>query len=336
MSIQSAKAGFTDARDQIQELPKEMRARLPSRYQRVLSARVSPFSGGELHEVVRRLAESFNANYKLKFPPLNEPLLLLRYARELALPIEVYAFVQGMVEFLNVDFTFPLEQRRVKLLDHPDVFLVACTVLTTKLLCPFDGGERFAEGAAPPLAGMDWGAWRQNFIESEVKTLSRRDLEKLGSEEAWTLDSTKTDEYLDWYQQAKVDEHRPNGAYFASAGVPVVDTTPLFFLFVFLHIPLLSNPKLTGVSSMKALARFAALFPLDERDRKSPVTELSESAIDGRLARIQGGLKNLSTGETGTRRPGEAHHAYRTVEDLTENSRPFYTKAGTHAIRVTT
>ncbi|KLU81425.1 hypothetical protein MAPG_00514 [Magnaporthiopsis poae ATCC 64411] len=216
--------------DAIQEMPKEMRARLPSRYQRVLSARVSPFSGGELHEAVRQLAESFNANYKLKFPPLNEPLLLLRYARELALPIEVYAFVQGMIEFLNVDFTFPLEQRRVKLLDHPDVFLVACTVLATKLLCPFDGGERFAESAAPPLTGIDWDAWRQNFVESEAKTLSRRDLEKLGSEEAWTLDGTKTDEYLDWYQQAKVDERRPNGAYFASTDAHVVDTTTLFSL----------------------------------------------------------------------------------------------------------
>ncbi|KAL8346841.1 hypothetical protein RB601_003485 [Gaeumannomyces tritici] len=273
--------------DAIQELPKGVSSRLPSRYQRMLSARASPFSGGELHEAVIRLARSFNANYKLKFPPLNEPLLLMRYTRELALPIEVYAFVQGMVEFLNVDFTFPLEQRRVKLLDHPDVFLVACTVLATKLLCPFDNDERFAEGAAPPLASMNWDTWNRSFskLEAEI-TLSRRDLEKLGSEEAWTLNSTKTDDYLDWYQQAKIDEQRPN-----------------------------------------VLARFAALFPLEKRDRKEPAAEPSEAAIDERLTRLQGSISSISIGATGTRRPGEAHHVYRTVEDLTENSKLFYTKA---------
>jgi hypothetical protein len=162
---------------------------------------------------VLRLAGSFNANFKLKFPPLNQPLLLLRYIRELALPIEIYAFVQGMVEFLNVDFTFPLEHRKVQMLDHPDVFLVACTVLATKLLCPFDSVERLVEAGTPPLMRIDWQVWKANFEGPAADTLSRRDLDKLGSDGAWTISQAKLDDYMDWYQQVKIDEQRPKGVY---------------------------------------------------------------------------------------------------------------------------
>lgn len=63
-----------------------MRARLPGQYQKALTARSAPFSGGELHETVLGLVLSFHKFYRMTFPPLNRQLLTLKYIKELALP----------------------------------------------------------------------------------------------------------------------------------------------------------------------------------------------------------------------------------------------------------
>jgi RNA polymerase I-specific transcription initiation factor RRN7 len=63
-----------------------MSDRLPPQYQRALRGRYSLLDGGELHTAVTDLVEGYGKNYNMVFPPLNTPLLLLRYLRELALP----------------------------------------------------------------------------------------------------------------------------------------------------------------------------------------------------------------------------------------------------------
>lgn len=67
-------------------LPAEMTARLPGSYHRALKVKNTSFRGGELHQAVLELVLDYHLNYEMVFPPLNTPLLLLHYLRELALP----------------------------------------------------------------------------------------------------------------------------------------------------------------------------------------------------------------------------------------------------------
>lgn len=73
---------------QITEIPFKMRDRLPPQYQKILRGRLSSLTGGELHTTVTDLVMGYRKNYDMMFPPLNTPLLLSRYLRELALPCE--------------------------------------------------------------------------------------------------------------------------------------------------------------------------------------------------------------------------------------------------------
>jgi RNA polymerase I-specific transcription initiation factor RRN7 len=70
----------------LDEVPGEMTLRLPGSYHRALLVKHTSFQGGELHQAVLELILEYHLNYDMVFPPLNTPLLLLHYLRELALP----------------------------------------------------------------------------------------------------------------------------------------------------------------------------------------------------------------------------------------------------------
>lgn len=67
-------------------LPPEMTARLPGSYHTALKVKNTSFRGGELHQAILELVLDYHLNYEIVFPPLNTPLLLLHWLRELALP----------------------------------------------------------------------------------------------------------------------------------------------------------------------------------------------------------------------------------------------------------
>lgn len=69
-------------------LPKEMTDRLPGSYHRALIVKHASLQGGELHQAVLELVLEYHLNYDMVFPPLNTPLQLFHYLRELALPGE--------------------------------------------------------------------------------------------------------------------------------------------------------------------------------------------------------------------------------------------------------
>jgi RNA polymerase I-specific transcription initiation factor RRN7 len=63
-----------------------MRDRLPATYVGLMSTHTLRLTGNSLHDAAMSVAKSYYRNYKLTFPPLNKPLLLLRYLREMAVP----------------------------------------------------------------------------------------------------------------------------------------------------------------------------------------------------------------------------------------------------------
>lgn len=186
-------------------LPAQMTARLPGAYHRALKVKNTTFRGGELHEAALELVLDYHLNYEMAFPPLNTPLLLLQYLRELALPTEVYVHVRAMLRLLGLQCTFDMDRKRFKRLDHPDILLISCVVFATKLLYPFDGIERPPVSYRDPSSlQLDWEQWRELMRDPESEGLERRVMHQLQPDDAWTMNDKKIDDYLDWYEETQV------------------------------------------------------------------------------------------------------------------------------------
>lgn len=114
-----------------------------------------------------------------------------------------------MARLVELEFCFNMQKKRFKLLDHPDILLVACVVFSTKLLYPFDGEERVPVSYRDPSSlQMDWGKWRELMREVAFEGLERRDINNLKAEDAWLLTDRKIDDYLDWYEETQIKQGR--------------------------------------------------------------------------------------------------------------------------------
>lgn len=104
-------------------------------------------------------------------------------------------------------FSFPLEKKKLRLLDHPDVALVACIMLATQILYPFDGEERYPfTDATPSAVKVDWEYWRRAFAEGPADKLARHEVDSITAEEAWVISEQKVDDYLEWYQHIRAKD----------------------------------------------------------------------------------------------------------------------------------
>lgn len=192
-------------RGAIDEIPHNMRDRLPASYQKVLQGRHTHFKGGELHRAVMDLARGYSKNYDMIFPPLNASPMLLRYLRELALPLEVFLYAKELVTLLRLDFSISTRARIT--LDNPETLLVATIVFITKLLYPMDGIERSPTGDDDPSClRINWLKWQDIFEHEDQKAgvRGKRDFDKLTSIDVSELTEQEMDEYLDWYQRTKL------------------------------------------------------------------------------------------------------------------------------------
>lgn len=100
--------------------------------------------------------------------------------------------------------------------DHPDIYLVACVVLVTKLLCPFDNDTEIAGGEPDAIVlRMDWEKWLSCHTADKPTIVERHEMDKLDSRETWLMSEGRIDEFLDWYQETRLDE-RPGESHIYS------------------------------------------------------------------------------------------------------------------------
>lgn len=72
---------------QFQQLPTEMRERMPSNYIKLLKSPMRlALEGAQAYSTVMDLACSYHLNYNILFPDLNYMPILVQYAKLLALP----------------------------------------------------------------------------------------------------------------------------------------------------------------------------------------------------------------------------------------------------------
>ncbi|KAI9846588.1 MAG: Pol I core factor CF [Sclerophora amabilis] len=187
----------------------------------------------DLHRAVLGLAYFYYRNFDMRFPALNTPLLLFKYVKELALPsrshLRLIPFyedlkftpvgnlpaAQEIAKVLGLGSAYKPLPYRHEVTDLPEVQLMSTLIIAVKISQGFDDVERHPKtvGEQGTLA-LDWDIWqktrslRQTTARDEGG-LSNSEALKMSEAQAFEMDKTQLDQYMDWYATIWVDEAQP-------------------------------------------------------------------------------------------------------------------------------
>ncbi|KAI0549725.1 hypothetical protein F4679DRAFT_249141 [Xylaria curta] len=186
------------------QIPRNVRDRLPPEYHQVLQVR-DHLPAGRLHATVQQLVISFKVNFDMIMPPLNYVPIIIRFITDLVLPIQIYTTIKCIIEILKTDFSYSIGGKRIRTIDNPEILLASLVVVSTKLLFSLDNVAR------PPLSKqdlrqtkVDWKEWQRIITERPAPTrahLTRGEEYKVTADEALSMDKTKLDDYMDWFEK---------------------------------------------------------------------------------------------------------------------------------------
>jgi RNA polymerase I-specific transcription initiation factor RRN7 len=214
-----------------------MKSKLPAGYHTALDTTL-PLRPGDLQKSVIKLATMFNQDFGMELPPLNVPLLIFKYVKELGLPrkspdivsrfflyfplnpnidlVEIYVAVQRLAKLLGITFTFPAAAMgRKRSLAHPETLLAGLVVVATKLSQPFDHVAQGSSDASDPTnLSVDWDIWKDIMTEEKVDGLKKGKEVHVTDQEVLNMSGKELDDYLDWYQKTWVDESEARSKFY--------------------------------------------------------------------------------------------------------------------------
>ncbi|KAI1817500.1 hypothetical protein GGS20DRAFT_532466 [Poronia punctata] len=194
------------------QIPRNVRDRLPAEYHRALQVHDHvPF--GKLQAAVQQLVISFKVNFDMTFPPLNYVPVLLRLITSLLLPAEVYIAAKYIGGILQRDYSYPTGGRKIRTMDNPEVLLASLAVVSTKLLYSLDGVERPPTSHEDPRrVRINWEQWQDITSEKppdESVYLKPGEEYKTTPDDIATMESTKLDDYMDWFEKMWINDGEP-------------------------------------------------------------------------------------------------------------------------------
>ncbi|KAI0431669.1 hypothetical protein F5Y09DRAFT_186085 [Xylaria sp. FL1042] len=207
-----AQKGDLEFLSALNQIPRNVRDRLPAEYHRALQVR-DHLPAGRLQNTVQRLVISLKINFEMIMPPLNHVPIILRFITDLVLPIDVYITAKFIGEILKTDFSYSTGGKRIRTMDNPEVLLVSLVVVSTKLLYSLDGVERLPISPQDPRrTKVDWEKWQEITAEKPVEeraNLVRGEEYKVTAEDALTIEKTKLDDYMDWFEKMWLHDGEP-------------------------------------------------------------------------------------------------------------------------------
>lgn len=298
----------------VKEVPLSMRDRLPATYQDMLQQH-SVFDPDTLHRKMLKLVTNLHLDFGMEAPALNQPLVLYRWVKLLALPLEIYVTTQRLARLLEIGFSYDVvaQARSSMSMRFPEVRLMTLVVIATKLLFPFDDKKRYPK-SADDLATMklDWDVWRnvQDQQHGQDPVQEGGDIGRLTFHEAFTMTEAdamnlaedRLDQYLDWFQSTMASEEvrergRAGGhAEFRRSGF--------------------------------------RMFPTDDQNSAPRAhTKVGKAGMTSaeKIIQVQAALQPKrivpGTGPDDIPRAGTSYAQYKEVEDLSETTLEFYKQA---------
>ncbi|CAM1511139.1 Fc.00g086520.m01.CDS01 [Cosmosporella sp. VM-42] len=280
------------------DLPQEMQDRLPSAYTRALKLPLrASLKGGDLHTVVLDMALSYHRNYEMLFPAIGDTPVLVQYAKQLALPVEVLAVARRMAIYLDTSFILPIQKTRVFVVDHPEILLIALIIVSAKFCFPLRGHKPLLPGHVfGQNLRFDWNMWHK--IMHEIADVPEPlgtdpDFDKVTVDEVVSMTSKELDAYYA-HVASLTDKRNDNSitGFFPSENAPVLE---------------------------------------------HPRPEITEEQVDNKTKRVLSRAIKIEGGGGGDDSDSEdsfpfnempAYEAYRLAEQLPDATRGFYTAAG--------
>ncbi|KAK4544621.1 hypothetical protein LTR36_004193 [Oleoguttula mirabilis] len=293
------------------EVPLGMRERLPATYQDLLEPQQLR-RPQKLHDRILGLLVTLSSEFGMALPPINHPLILYRWVRELALPIEIFAATQRLARVLDLDFAFKLNGKhgsKDAVLRYPEARMMALIVVTTKLLFPVDIVKRYPSSASDMSAlALDWAPWAelqpQTFGHQPTPRPDYQKMMDFSQADALQAADDQLDRYMDWFEQNVASEDiREHG----KAGKEADFRRTLFQLF-----PAGNDRAQSTTEPLTATA--------------------PDQAITDKLRESQGVLKSKriiehTTDAREVNRTGSFYQRYRSADDLEDPVKLLYERA---------
>ncbi|KAK6438231.1 hypothetical protein LTR95_005575 [Oleoguttula sp. CCFEE 5521] len=213
--ISLAEKGTLPYYQAIRLVQKSLTEKLPGQYQSLLEPQTI-LKAEDLQRRVFDTAKQFHEDFGMGMPAVNHPLLLYRWMRVLALPIEIFAATTRLARLIGLDFGYLFEgaKRSDFPLRYPEVRLMALLLVATKLLFPCDEHKRLPTTAQDLAAlRMDWDAWQkaqlrtvEESTQSESKPMSHSEAFAVTDTDCLNMGDEELDRYLDWYQNSLASE----------------------------------------------------------------------------------------------------------------------------------
>lgn len=204
--------GHLAYRRAIKLLPLTMRDRLPPAYHAVLDPS-APLTHTRFYKTLADLQIGYSKDHGITWPALNVPLLLFRYLKELALPLELYDATRRLGDLLGYDFAPHYSgKKRLGIRHLAEAQLVSCLIICIKVLYPLDDEKRYPKSSSEPTtAVMSWQAWCEQMQAAEKSRrgdngrFTTEQLTKLQEKDMLSMEPQDMDQYLDFYASTFLD-----------------------------------------------------------------------------------------------------------------------------------
>jgi RNA polymerase I-specific transcription initiation factor RRN7 len=295
-------------RGAIKLLPMAMKDRLPSSYHSSLTPHTM-MSYKRFYATLTSLQISFEKDHGVLWPPLNLQLLLFRYIKELALPLQLYDATLRLQDLLGYTFVLQHNGRQAIGMAHlPEAQLIGCLIVCIKLFYPFDKIKRLPESVAEPAAlVVDWKKWCKymNAADKEQRqgetNFTTEELTKLQESDVFEMKPEQLDQYLGFYDDTFLDD---------------------------------AEIQRTRDNDDFRNALFD-MFPIEGQEQRQPA-QLSEGRpYDSMLKTVRDVQASMETaeivaddqGEENALRPGQMYPVWKEVQDLPQRAVMFYEAA---------
>jgi RNA polymerase I-specific transcription initiation factor RRN7 len=194
----------------IRSVPKDMTTHLPAQYFHSLDTMVV-LKPKELQMRVHELAAIYDRDFGLSFPSINVELMLFKYVKALAMPLETYMATKRLALIVGYTFTYRADSSRSRITDLPEVQLMCLLIMSVKLSQPFENFEAYPRLSYEAAAlRIDWDKWLAIFKKPDSLALNgglqRGDEKNVTEQDVFELSSKDLDTYLDWYERTWVEE----------------------------------------------------------------------------------------------------------------------------------
>ncbi|KAI4716280.1 hypothetical protein E4T48_07502 [Aureobasidium sp. EXF-10727] len=298
----------------VKALSESMKMRLPFNYHRIMDPQ-DILSPGAVQQAVLDNITAFDRAFGMATPPINHILILYRWIKSLALPLEVYSATLRLAKLLEITFVYDVQAKRssrYRILQHAEPRLMGALVIATKLLFPLDNVKRYPKNPTELSAlTMDWSNWSKARAECNdtIKSkapLGYQEAMQIQEKDVLSMSDDKLDDYMDWYGSVFVEETvREKGRIGKEAE----------FRRALLRIFPVERATQTASDAMD-VDKDAEPAPEEERLRKV------QSSL--RPTRVKADVRST---ELKVIRPGNSYKRYRNAGELDGYAREFYDEA---------